>query len=121
MSNNVFDQIKGINLKEYNYQAPEYKGYVANINFSFFPETIFFANEINKYVVNDKHNYDFYYYALPKKKRYSKWIKTDRNDDLQLIAKAYRVNKSKAQEILPLLTDDDIKQLKEELHEGGRE
>lgn len=118
---NVFDQIRGISAKNYLFSEKDYTGYVANIYFSFFPDTIFFANEINKYHLEAKRNHDFYYYSLSKGKRYSKWIKAEKSNELDIISEAYHVSRKKAKEILRLLDDDDMETIRKELDKGGQE
>lgn len=81
---NPFDFIKCINSKQ-GYEenlskVDDYNSFMTNRYLSFFSDTLFFANEINGYsgVINNKQQFDFYYYLLPtKKNRYSKWIKKD--------------------------------------------
>jgi hypothetical protein len=82
---NPFDFIKSINNKQ-GYDEltlvieDGYGSFMTNRYLSFFSDTIFFANEINKYssVINNRQQFDFYYHLLPSKKnRYSKWIKKD--------------------------------------------
>ena len=118
----VFDQINGINTKDYNFEEKEYNPYVANLFYSFFPDTVFFSNEMNKYRCEKKANHDFYFYGIPRKKRYTKWIKSQVDmDTLLAVRKYYYISEPKALEIIPLLSEDEIEAIKEELEEGGRE
>jgi hypothetical protein len=79
-----FDFVNAINSKK-DYDLIEtdedrYAPFIVNRAFSFFPDTIHFCNEMNKYgsgIIDGKQQFDFYYHGLPKQKRWSggKWKK----------------------------------------------
>ena len=84
---------------------------------------IVYANELNKHWHMTKQMvYDFHFYAIPKKKRYSKWSKasSDNKEELDLIVRHYQVNRVIALEYLKLLTPDDITNIKQMYEVGGK-
>lgn len=100
----------------------DYVPFMINRALSYFPDTIMYANEMNQHAsLAKKMQYDFYLYAIPKKRRFSKWSKADKpSDDIKLIMTHYQYNRAKALEVLDLLTEDQLKDLKEKYKTGGR-
>lgn len=130
---NVFQFVNSINNKEncdiIKNHENEYLPYIINRSFSFFNDSVFYANELNKYSgIDNKLQFDFYYYILPKRRRYSKWIKKqitpETENIINLIINKYSCNKKTANEILNIFTDEQknefIKSLKSEAYTGGR-
>lgn len=122
----LFPTLDSINSKkEYLMQGEidrkEYNAFMVNRGLSQFMDTVLFANEMNKYYSLDKDmQYDFYFYSIPKGKRFSKWAKSNPSKDIELIMKAYNINRSRALEYLNLLTEDNIKELEELMNPGGK-
>jgi hypothetical protein len=86
------------------------------------PDSIMYANEMNKHPeLNKLLQHDFYFYILSRKKRYGKWAKADKEDEavLNLIIKHYKVNRVHAKQYLELMTKDHIKALKNTYEVGG--
>lgn len=98
-----------------------YDSYVINRVLSNTADSVLFANEMNmRWSVPKQQQYDFYYYGLPKKKRYGKWHKNqDDKQSLELIQEYFGYSRRKAKDVLTLLRPhlDDIAQ---ELEKGGR-
>lgn len=110
---NTFDYIKNINSKDgYPDTLDGYESFIANKNFSNIQQTVLYANEIN--VDCDKQlNFDFYYYALPKGKRFGKWfkkqkVKSDISDVLNNIVAVYNCSMKKAQDIYDILESHNL-------------
>lgn len=107
--NGLFDYIRIINMKEsYPEEFTGYEPFMVNRAFSYNEDTILFANEINKPDIDVKLNFDFYYYGLPKKKRFGKWAKKDKIPQAKLnrlnnIVEYYNCSMKKAQEIYDVL------------------
>ena len=70
--------------------------------------------------LDKKLQYDFFINILRPRKRYSKWFKRESNDDLDAVAEYFGYNYVRAKEALDVLTDDDIKKLKQKLQKGGK-
>lgn len=97
-----------------------YPAFIVNRCLSFFGDTILFANEINcKWEMDKKMQFDFYRFALRKKKRYSHWIKKEIDENISLIKEVYGYNDAKAQEVLNILGPNGLEVLKQSLQKGG--
>jgi len=107
-----FEYTNAIGMKAYPSDLSGYNAFLTNLSFSQRNDTIFFANEMNKYhSLPDEAQFDFYYYALPKKKYFAKWAKAIPEDSLEHVADYYNVSKKVAREYLRVLSDDQIKQI----------
>ena len=63
--------------------------------------------------------YDFYYYAVRKGKRFGFPPKVQDDSNITLIMEYYQYSRVKAQQALQLLTPEQIKQIKQKLDRGG--
>ena len=98
----------------------EYIPFVVNKCLSYFPDTIFYANQINiRSGLDKKMQYDYLRLSVSKRKRFSKWFKEEKNDNIKLIQEYYGYSYRRAKEVLDCLTDDNIKTIKDSLKTGG--
>lgn len=98
-------------------EEKRYPAYLINRYFSFLPDTIFFANEMNiRSHLDNKLKHHFYLHGLRKKKRFTKWFKNEEIPDLEFIKQVYACSDRKAKEYLTLLSSDQIQHLKETHH-----
>ena len=96
----------------------EYVPFVVNKCLSYFPDTIFHANRMNQMAHLDKKlQYDYYLYSVSKRKRFSKWIKPEEDEKIDMIKEVYGYSDKKAREVADLL---DVKILKEMIQKGGQ-
>lgn len=117
---NVFDYVKTINEKTDQLDIDGYVPFIVNKAFSFTLDTIFYANMMNiNSHIDAKMQYDFYYHALPKKKRFGKWIKKD-TPDIASIREYYNCSIQKAIEYSKILTIEQVAILKQRMDKGGR-
>lgn len=86
-------------------------------------DTVFFADEGNGFKNVDVYSqYLFYFYSVNKKKRYGKWEKkVDISDDLKLLMSVYEVSASRAMEYLSVLTEEQIRMIRDSQVTGGRD
>ena len=97
-----------------------YKPFVVNRCLSYFPDTIFHANEMNCAPwLDNKSQFDFYRLGIRKKKRFSPWLKKETEDNVSLIQAVYGYTESKAREVLNILGPKDLDKLKKSLDTGG--
>tara|TARA_Y100000289_G_C3897061_1_gene137098 strand:+ start:336 stop:827 length:492 start_codon:yes stop_codon:yes gene_type:complete len=97
-----------------------YNPFIINKTLSHFPDTIMQANTMNQYFELDKKlQYDFLLNSIRKKKRFSRWIKSNIEENVDIVKQYYKVGDEKAVEILSLLNDEQISTIKSELSEGG--
>lgn len=102
------------------YATKQYSPYVINRFLSYFPDTIMHVNEMNfRPILDKKMQYDYLRLSIRKRKRFSKWLKEESPEDIEYIKRYYSYSNDKAIEILDILSDDHITQIKKELDEGG--
>jgi hypothetical protein len=124
---NPFDFINSISYnKEYligvKCEEKDYNPYLVNRGLSYFPDTIHYANMMNKNSHIDKLlQYDFLLNIISKKKRYGKWNKKEITDDVELVSQYYTISAKEAEQYLPLLTQEQLDIIKLRLSKGGRD
>jgi hypothetical protein len=98
----------------------KYVPFVVNRCLSYFPDTILHANIVNYFPNMDKKmQFDFLRTAIRKKKRFSKWLKNQNPENLELVKEYFGYSNRKALEALALLTDEDILKMKDLMTRGG--
>jgi len=99
------------------------KGYVPfiiNKSYSYFPDTVLYANELNRHNhIDNKLQFHYLLNTIRPQKRFAKWIKKVDNNDLEVVKSYYGYNNEKALEALTLLSSDQIQQLRTRLEKGG--
>lgn len=121
-----FDYLNSINDTKNNIMVDEaderaYVPFVINRTLSYFPDTVAIANEVNIYHHLDKKlQYAFLLNIIRKRKRFSKWIKADAITDIDIVKQYYGYSDSKARQILPLLSKDQVDVLRQKVSRGGR-
>lgn len=119
-----FDYIKDISdKKEYIFDnEKDYVPFIVNRGFSLYQDTIMLANIANKLSnIDKKLQHDFLFYSVNKRKRWAKWPKKQKNEDLAYIQEYYKYSIDKAKSVLSILSADQLAKIKEELKQGGIE
>lgn len=97
-----------------------YNGFLMNRYYSFFVDTIFHSNEMNRYWELDKKmQFDFMRLGIRKKKRYTDWIKKHNDEEIELVKMAFGYNEAKALEVLNILGPQDLEKIRAYLNTGG--
>ena len=127
MSLSPFDFINAINLTKKNlFEDPQaskdYKPFLVNRGLSYFPDTVLYANEMNRNAgIPEDWQFSFFLNTIPKKKRFSKWHKKDADSEsLTLVKEYFGYSSEKALEALSILSDDQLVMIKEKLYKGGK-
>jgi hypothetical protein len=122
-----FDFINAINLTKKNlFEDPQaekdYLPFLVNRGLSYFPDTVLYANEMNRNSGIPKDwQFSFFLNTIPKKKRFSKWHKKDADSEsLTLVKEYFGYSSEKALEALSILSDDQLAMIKEKLYKGGK-
>ena len=122
-----FDFLKAINeTKEDLFVDPQaekdYSAYMINRGLSFFPDTILYANMMNRYShIPKKSQFVFLINNIGKKKRFSQWHKRDKEtESLTLVMEYFGYSAEKAKEALKILSDDQLIIIQEKQKKGGR-
>lgn len=107
------------NLGEENERA--YNPFIINRCLGSFMDTVLFANEMNmRSHATKKMQYDFYINSVRKRKRFSKWVKSVKPDNLAMVKEYYGYSDAKALQVLDMLSDEAIENIKQKLEKGGR-
>ena len=97
-----------------------YPPFIINKCLSGHLDSVLFANEMNRYHFLDKDmQYKFYLNILRKRKRFSPWIRKDKDSDLDIVKSYYGYSNEKASQALKILTKKQINFIKQRLDTGG--
>lgn len=108
-----------------NNESPEmiekqYNAYIVNRGFTNFEDTILHANEMNmRHHLFPAAQFDYYRGVLRKRKRFSKWYKAEKNEDLDAIQQVYSCNRTVAKMYLKALSKEDLQRVHDRLTTGG--
>lgn len=122
---NPFDFVKSINATKKNLITDSttekaYSPFIINRSLSYFIDTVLYANEINQYShLDNKLQYDYLLHSIPKRSRFSKWYKPEKDEDLEVVAEFFKCNFRHASEILKIINKSDIDLIKQKLQKGG--
>ena len=97
-----------------------YSPYITNRSLSYFHDTVIHANEMNKnHHIDSRLQNSYLINTIRKRKRFSKWIKSTELDDLEAVKTCYSYSNEKARQVLTLLNNDQITELKKRVYKGG--
>jgi hypothetical protein len=121
-----FDFINAIHYSKENlivddWSEKQYNPYIINKGLSYGHDTVIPANEMNSRPHIDKLlQFQFLINIIRPKKRFNKWIKAEKIDDLEIVKEYYGYSTEKAKQVLPLLNDSVIKELRIRITKGGK-
>ena len=99
----------------------QYNAFMVNRGLSYFHDTVLLANEMNRYHhLDGKLQFDFLINTIRKKKRFSKWLKADEADMIEVVKEYYGYSNEKARQALTLLSEQQLNELKKRTYKGGR-
>lgn len=123
-----FDYVNSINFTKKNLMRGSendelaekgYAPYLTNKSLSYFTDTLLYANEMNKlHFLDNKLQYEFFLNSIRKKKRFAKWAKADKNDDLVMISEYYQISLSKAKEAIRILSHEQLSTIRNKMEQG---
>jgi hypothetical protein len=98
----------------------QYNAYIINRGFSYFEDTILHANEMNQRTeMFLDGQFRYYLNALRKRKRFSKWHKSEPSEDLDAIQEVYQCNRTVAKQYYKVLSKDQMEHVHSKLFQGG--
>ena len=121
-----FDFLNSINFSKKNLieekeDEKQYVPFIVNRGLGYFQDTVMLANEMNYNChLDNKMQYDFLRNTIRKRKRFSKWLKEDENEKLDIISKAYGYSRSNAKHVAHLFDNRQIEILKKKQSTGGQ-
>jgi hypothetical protein len=128
MSYELKDYLNAINHEKKNLMDTDdemwekkYPAFIVNKCIAPFPDTIFLVNEMNlNNHIDKKLQFDFLLNSIRTRKRYTPWLKASKQKDIEYVKEYYGYNNEKAKSALKILSDEQIKTIKNSLNKGGR-
>lgn len=98
----------------------QYIPYLVNKGLSYGSDTVIAANEMNSRPhLEKKLQYQFLINTIRPKKRFNKWVKAEKYEAIEVIKTYYGYSTDKARQVSSILTEQQIKNLKQKLEKGG--
>lgn len=126
---NPFDYIKAVSETKQNIISgtdndelaeKAYNPFIVNRGLSFYPDTILYANELNRRPLLDKKPQFLYLLnTLRPRKRYTKWLKEEKNEEIEIVSEYFGYSRAKAKDVIKILSSDQLKIIKTRLEKGG--
>jgi hypothetical protein len=120
-----FDFVNAIHYSKENlivdeWSEKQYNAFVVNKSLSFGADTVIPANEMNSRPHLEKRlQFDFLINTIRPRKRFNKWLKAEKIEDLEVVKQYYNYNTEKALQALRILSPEQINTIKERLNIGG--
>jgi hypothetical protein len=93
---------------------------MVNRGLSYFPDTVIYANEMNKFHhLDSRLQYQFLINTIRKRNRFSKWNKSIESKNINAIKKYYGYSNEKARDVLPLLSNENLNTIRGRINYGG--
>ena len=119
---NPFELIKSISntKKDILENEKDYNAFMVNRGLSYFPDTVIYANEMNKFHhLDGRLQFDFLINTIRKRNRFSKWNKSIESENINAIKQYYGYSNEKARDVLPLLSNENLKTIRGRIQHGG--
>jgi|TARA_Y100000310_G_scaffold11820_1_gene12316 hypothetical protein len=98
----------------------DYIPFLVNRSLGYFMDTIMYANEMNQKIsIDHKLQYDFLLNIIRPRKRFSKWLKKSKDNNIDLIKNFYGYSYTKAKDVVDILSEDQLEQIRSKLDTGG--
>jgi len=123
---NPFDYLNSINVTKQDIMVDDlaengYNAFLINRGLSYFSDTVLFANEMNySHHLDNRMQFDFLINTIRKKKRFSKWHKTNNPDDLAYVQKYFNYSSEKAKAAMSVLTEPELVTIRKRMTQGGK-
>ena len=99
----------------------QYAPFIVNKCLSYFTDTILHANEINRNAhLDNRLQYDYYLYAVRKRKRFSRWDKNDKSSKFEVVKEYFGYSDRKTQEVVDLISDEQLVEIKKLIDTGEK-
>ena len=121
---NPFDFVKSITYTKqdimHDLNKSEYESFLVNRALSYYQDCILYANEMNRrFELEVRLQYHYLLNTIRKRKRFAKWQKPLKIDDLKIVMEYYQVSRAKAEEYLNILSENNIAVLRKKMNKGG--
>ena len=114
-----------LSTKNYFLENPDeeksYVPFMVNRALSYHIDTVLYANEMNRLHQADKKlQYDYLFHSVKARKRpFQKWHKKEKADSIEAIKTFFGYSTQKAEEVLRVLTEDQVNQIVAKTTIGG--
>ena len=119
------DWLNAINFKKGNpmedpLAEKQYAPFIVNKCLSYFPDTILQVNEMNsKHHLDKRMQFDYLNSSIRKRKRFSPWMRKNKDKNIELVQKFFPYSAKRAEEILDLLSPECIAEMEKKADTGG--
>ena len=128
MTHTLSDYLNAINVSKEplldsseSYTKQSYPPFVVTRCLSYYPDTLFAANEMNtRPLIDSKMHFDFLRGAVRPRKRFSKWLKREDDSRVAALVEYYGISSRKAREALSVLSEADLEEIVAAVDKGGR-
>ena len=123
---NPFEFVNDINHGKSNIMVDDitekaYNAFMVNRSLSYFNDTVLFANEMNLNAhLDNRLQFDFLINIIRKRKRFSKWVKPELENDVDVVKEYYGYSNEKARQVISLLSPHQLEIIKGKVNKGGR-
>lgn len=98
----------------------EYNPFIVNRGLSMGIDTVLQANEMNqRHHLGKKLQFDFLLNSVSKRKRFDKWQKADKSEDLEYVRAYYKYSYPKAVAALSVLSAKQLEEIKRKITNKG--
>ena len=98
-------------------QISDYNSFMVNRIFSQFPDTIYYANALNRYPeMEDIQNHDFYLFGVPSRKRFAKWAKKQKTEEIESIARWFDCSMKEAKTYISIMDPADVQEICDQIN-----
>lgn len=126
MSVSPFDFVEAVSftkediIRDGDAEERDYNAFIINRSLSYFPNSVFDAQEMNReYMLDPIMQFDYLRLSLRKRKRMSPWAKKINTDDINTVSQAFNMNINKSREALRALSDQELIDIRSSLNRGG--
>jgi len=93
---------------------------MVNRGLSYFTDTVLLANEMNiNHHIDARLQYDFLRFAIRPRKRFSKWAKKEKMNNIEVVKEYYGYSDAKAESIIDLIDEKSLDEMRKRLFKGG--
>lgn len=97
-----------------------YPAFIVRRLLSYHPDAIAAANMMNMYShLDNQLQYEFLLYFLPKKNRFARMEKANKDENIELLKRHYNYSEEKAIDVLALHSEKYLQDLRASYQEGG--
>ena len=124
---NPFDFVKSVSYDKKDLMVDEveekaYQPFLINRALSYHQDSVFLTNEMNvRHGVDNRLQYQFFLNTLRKRQRFSQWSKPYISKKIDTVKEYYQISTKEAKDYVDLLSDKQIRELKNRMKTGGKD